>query len=433
MFQRPARPGRVRRLHVSHVVHDLVLALAGLVGAREDDGRRVGPAVERVRGALVREPRAERGAQRVHELRARRDAVGIKRVRVVGHGLARGDQLRVELLALLRGPEAPRPLLVHLRARRDAVDREVDGLRGPDDLADFVRKRKDAHELLALARDDEFRVVAVRAHVDDAVHVQVQVVDVRAALGGQAVAHALHDARVLVRQPPEHLRNAVERRDARRRRAAARRVHEVREEAPHLEHIRVERAPVVARERRRQVGDVGATQKHREGFPVQHVREGRPVRRRENRRHAARSNSLAEPRRPGRVALDHQTELGLVHGGGVLLAVHDFSYEKSRVRAERFVLRVLPPVGRVAHAQRSSQIVLRRPDAALGVHGQISARRVARALRGGRGGPRVAPLPPERRRWQRDVALGVEAPDPRRRGARRRGAPGVRGAAVFPK
>mmetsp|Transcript_14273 Transcript_14273/g.44155 ORF Transcript_14273/g.44155 Transcript_14273/m.44155 type:complete len:307 (+) Transcript_14273:1138-2058(+) len=219
MFQRPARPGRVRRLHVSHVVHDLVLALAGLVGAREDDGRRVGPAVERVRGALVREPRAERGAQRVHELRARRDAVGIKRVRVVGHGLARGDQLRVELLALLRGPEAPRPLLVHLRARRDAVDREVDGLRGPDDLADFVRKRKDAHELLALARDDEFRVVAVRAHVDDAVHVQVQVVDVRAALGGQAVAHALHDARVLVRQPPEHLRNAVERRDARRRRA----------------------------------------------------------------------------------------------------------------------------------------------------------------------------------------------------------------------
>ena len=201
------RAPRFRLLPRPNKVHDLVLALARDVGARKHDFHRL---VERVVGALVREPRLEGLAELGHERRAGRDAVRVESVGVGRHVAAGRDEFRAQLLALLRRAEPAAPLLVHLRARRDAVDGEDDRALGGDDLADLVREGEDAHELVARAGLRDLGVVAVRAHVDDAVHVEVQVVDVRLfLLRRQAVGHALHDRRVLVREPTKHLRDAA--------------------------------------------------------------------------------------------------------------------------------------------------------------------------------------------------------------------------------
>mmetsp|Transcript_5546 Transcript_5546/g.17558 ORF Transcript_5546/g.17558 Transcript_5546/m.17558 type:complete len:400 (-) Transcript_5546:30-1229(-) len=185
-------------------VHHLVLALAGHVGPGEHDDRAV--RVKRVRLELVRQPRAEPEAQAVHELRAGCDAVRVERaLNVLLLGVAQ------QQFALERRPEPPRALLVHLRARRDAVDGEVDDLLRAHDLQHFVGKREDALELLALAHRSQLGLVGVRAHVDDAVHVEVQVIHAAFAVGvgGEAVGDALHDLRVLVGEPAEHLGDAM--------------------------------------------------------------------------------------------------------------------------------------------------------------------------------------------------------------------------------
>ena len=117
---------------------------------------------------------------------------------------------KLEFMAELFARMASSPGALEAVARRDAVDGEDDRALGGDDLADLVREGEDAHELVARAGLRDLGVVAVRAHVDDAVHVEVQVVDVRLfLLRGQAVGHALHDRRVLVREPTKHLRDAA--------------------------------------------------------------------------------------------------------------------------------------------------------------------------------------------------------------------------------
>ena len=63
--------------------------------------------------------------------------------------------------------------------------------------------------------DDLVVVVAVRAGVDDAVHVEVEVVDLP--IDVKALVDALVDVGILIGQPPEHLGDAVEGRRGGRR------------------------------------------------------------------------------------------------------------------------------------------------------------------------------------------------------------------------
>mmetsp|Transcript_13626 Transcript_13626/g.44425 ORF Transcript_13626/g.44425 Transcript_13626/m.44425 type:complete len:263 (-) Transcript_13626:8-796(-) len=215
-----------------NVVHDFVLAFPREVRTREDDQQ------VRVKGILldlIVEPRLEGYGQLVHELRPRRDAIRIEgrlarrlprrrasaavvllRKDVVGQPsvgvdvgavlpaeLGRDFPLLLGLLALLGGAEPPGPLLVHLGPRRDAVDGEVHELPRADDLADLVGELEDPHELLLQRRRRLHVAVPVRALVNDAVHVKVQVIDPL----GRPLVNPLHDRRILVRQPSKHLRN----------------------------------------------------------------------------------------------------------------------------------------------------------------------------------------------------------------------------------
>ena len=85
------------------------------------------------------------------------------------------------LLRVLGGAEAPRALLVHLGSGRHTVDSEVDHLSGLDNFDDFVSVEKNVFEdlLLALGLGP---VLRVRTRVDNAVHVEVEVVHDRIVL-----------------------------------------------------------------------------------------------------------------------------------------------------------------------------------------------------------------------------------------------------------
>jgi hypothetical protein len=116
----------------------------------------------------------------------------VRSSRLRGYRLTRRDAVAVEpgffrdlfaspfrlvegLLGLFRGPEPPTPLLVHLGARGDAVDREEEQLLGFDDGKQVRDVVEDGEEDVVF-RDAERGVIVVRVRtvVDDAVHVQVE-------------------------------------------------------------------------------------------------------------------------------------------------------------------------------------------------------------------------------------------------------------------
>mmetsp|Transcript_15613 Transcript_15613/g.33183 ORF Transcript_15613/g.33183 Transcript_15613/m.33183 type:complete len:200 (+) Transcript_15613:2477-3076(+) len=85
--------------------------------------------------------------------------------------------LTFHLLALLRGTEASSPLLIHLRARSHAVNSHVHKLLGAYDSEETVQVQEDVliHVLLILRRRPILRMAA---RVNDAIHIQVEVVEV---------------------------------------------------------------------------------------------------------------------------------------------------------------------------------------------------------------------------------------------------------------
>lgn len=83
------------------------------------------------------------------------------------------------LLGLLRGAETTRALLVHLGTRRDAIDGQVEHAtraHGRDEAVDVLHDAA-VHLLLGLGR---LALLRVRARVDEAVHVDKEVVDLKA-------------------------------------------------------------------------------------------------------------------------------------------------------------------------------------------------------------------------------------------------------------
>mmetsp|Transcript_11071 Transcript_11071/g.31053 ORF Transcript_11071/g.31053 Transcript_11071/m.31053 type:complete len:228 (+) Transcript_11071:592-1275(+) len=166
--------GAPQELIVADVRHDLVLPLPRLVVSREDD-RNLPPPVVVLNLAghkilnLLRQPH--------HKLRPRCDGVRVKLV--LRDFLPLQSRLLGEFLVLQCGPEAPRPLLVHFGARSHAVYRHVQQPLGPDEVEYNVEVRKDIlHHDLEAQRTPVLHAVFARvdAAVDDAVHVQVEVI-----------------------------------------------------------------------------------------------------------------------------------------------------------------------------------------------------------------------------------------------------------------
>ena len=203
------------------VVHGLVLAFSrdGRVGHDHLDASPRGIRVHPLMHVVLK-----RGAEPAHERGTRRDDVAVDDVGL----LPRRDvdpfpsQFRAEflvffllLLGLLRGSESTRALLVHLRPRRDAVDGHVQQLAGADHGEEPVDVVEDALEHFFLGGWRR-AVLGVEARVDDAVHVEVEVIELGAVGVGPGAVHRddvavmvprlvlddiLDDQRVLLAEP----------------------------------------------------------------------------------------------------------------------------------------------------------------------------------------------------------------------------------------
>ena len=203
------------------VVHGLVLALSGDGSVGHDHldspprGIRVHPLVHVI---------LKRGAEAAHEGRARRDDVAVERLGLLPRRDV--DSLSPELLpeflvllllllGLLRGAKSTRSLLIHLGPRRDAVDGHVQQLPRADHGEEPVDVVEDALEHLFLGGWRR-AILRVEARVDDAVHVEVQVIELLAVGVGPGAVHGhlhavhvprlvlddiLNDQRVLLAEP----------------------------------------------------------------------------------------------------------------------------------------------------------------------------------------------------------------------------------------
>ena len=169
-------------------LHDLVLALARATGVREDY-RQVLPVPVAPYSFLHVVPDclshvAQEGSARGYQVRVERGFVD------VGFDFARINVFLFELLqqvlllflhleALHGGPEAARPLLVHLGARGHSVNSQVEQLPGPHDVDDLVHVFVDVLALfLKVFGLPDGLAFGVAAGVDESVHVHVEVVDV---------------------------------------------------------------------------------------------------------------------------------------------------------------------------------------------------------------------------------------------------------------
>ena len=195
---------RVVRLgpRLADVLHDLVLALARHVVPAEHN-LQVAP--QGVLLDLLADEPTQVLAHELHELRPGRDAVGVEDV-VFVHDLPPLTRLGHAFHAVLRRTETTRTLLVQLRTRGHAVDGHEEQLLGLGDLRDHaVNVAEDGQHHLAQGQAaGRAVVVGVRARVDDAVHVQVQVVDLRQQC---AVGDHLVDLRVTLAEPAIELGN----------------------------------------------------------------------------------------------------------------------------------------------------------------------------------------------------------------------------------
>mmetsp|Transcript_39618 Transcript_39618/g.84508 ORF Transcript_39618/g.84508 Transcript_39618/m.84508 type:complete len:257 (-) Transcript_39618:339-1109(-) len=198
--------GVVERLRLANVVHHLVLSLSRHVRPAHDHVAPVLP--DRIRLLLVLDPLSHGKPQLQHEVGPGRDAVGIERVPLRQGPVPSQDRGR-QLLGLLRGAESARALLIHFGAGRHPVDGEVEHLPRLHDFVQSINVAENLFEHLRLVENgDLLLVVAVSARVDDAVHVEVEVIDGRDGRGRPETT--VEDVRILICQPAEHFRDAEE-------------------------------------------------------------------------------------------------------------------------------------------------------------------------------------------------------------------------------
>ncbi|KZT53276.1 hypothetical protein CALCODRAFT_56918 [Calocera cornea HHB12733] len=119
----------------------------------------------------------ERGHEGQWRERTRRDAVAVERL-LVRELLSLPLRLLADLLRLLGAPKPPAALLVHLCARRHPINSHEEELLGLDLAEEEVDVGEDGGVHLLLRQPEVgVPIVRVRALVDHAVEVEVQVVE----------------------------------------------------------------------------------------------------------------------------------------------------------------------------------------------------------------------------------------------------------------
>mmetsp|Transcript_70792 Transcript_70792/g.163664 ORF Transcript_70792/g.163664 Transcript_70792/m.163664 type:complete len:265 (+) Transcript_70792:2467-3261(+) len=173
---------RLRTLQ-SDELHDLVLPLAGNICIREDDAR-LELLPQRVVGGAVMDVVADCLGHLVQEIGARCDDIGVEKLssasvrQRAALGLPILPQLflfTLHLLTLLCCSKSTSSLLVHLCTRSHTVDGHVDHLLWPGDADEAIQVEENilVHVFLVLGG---WPIFWMAAGMDDAVHVQVEVV-----------------------------------------------------------------------------------------------------------------------------------------------------------------------------------------------------------------------------------------------------------------
>mmetsp|Transcript_9636 Transcript_9636/g.30537 ORF Transcript_9636/g.30537 Transcript_9636/m.30537 type:complete len:226 (-) Transcript_9636:49-726(-) len=129
-------------------------------------------------------------------------------VRVKDFFLGQRDTLCKRSLTSLAGlvsrTKTARPLLVHLRAGSNAVNRQVKDALGTYKVKETIDVVENVYKNLLIVHDvEECIVVRVRTAVNDAIHVQVKIVNFWQWGFGQSSVHE----RITLRQPTKEFRN----------------------------------------------------------------------------------------------------------------------------------------------------------------------------------------------------------------------------------
>jgi hypothetical protein len=133
----------------------------------------------RVLGDLLVHEEVQRVGQTVHEVGAGRDAVGVEHGAASGTSAARDVRARARrhLFRFARRLEATRALLIHFGTRRHAVDRHEKHLARRNDVKQTVDVVENVDENLLFGNRILQRIfVGMRTSVNNAIHVEVQVV-----------------------------------------------------------------------------------------------------------------------------------------------------------------------------------------------------------------------------------------------------------------
>lgn len=162
-------------LHVAYVVHYLVLPLAGCLLATEYDPTFLPEGILR---DFRSQKAAQAGLQSHHELCARRNAVAIESFMLTL--LATLPCLRLQLLRLAGRAKAPAALLIHFGTWCDTIygqEKQLLRLDQVEELVDVVVNV--LKDLRLLQMEVDITIIRVRAVVDNPVHVQVEIVELR--------------------------------------------------------------------------------------------------------------------------------------------------------------------------------------------------------------------------------------------------------------
>ena len=189
------------RSRPSNVLHDFMLALTSDFVPRQYHRHLCPKWIFRL---LLTHIKFQMLSQPRHELRPRRDTVGIKRF-ALRLRLASRTRFLAVLRRLLRASKSSTPLLIHLRSRCHAIDRHVQHLIRSRHSKQMIQIRENlGHHLVFSHSRIHIRPCAVRAVVNDTIHVQVQVIDPRDLISRDL----LLEQRVALGEPSEKLRDA---------------------------------------------------------------------------------------------------------------------------------------------------------------------------------------------------------------------------------
>mmetsp|Transcript_20651 Transcript_20651/g.43398 ORF Transcript_20651/g.43398 Transcript_20651/m.43398 type:complete len:218 (+) Transcript_20651:1816-2469(+) len=189
------------------IVHYLVLSLSGNIRPTNHHITAIPP--DLIRLLLVLDPLPHSQPQLKHEIRPRRNAIGVESIHILRQLPVPRQNRRRQPLCLLTRPETASSLLIHLGPGSHPVDGQVENLPGPYDFVKAIDVSKYLFEHFRFIEDgDLVFVIAVRAGVDDAVHVEVEVVDWGD--GGGGTKAPVEDVGVLVCEPAEHFGDAEE-------------------------------------------------------------------------------------------------------------------------------------------------------------------------------------------------------------------------------